>query len=100
MKKIGLSILLIFTLFTYVNAEEINLTVDMSGIENSGELTNGEACDDDLEPAEEGPAFEELSEAETEPCNNVDCKNLGKADVQPDNYKELPLAETLDLCDN
>jgi len=100
MKKIIVPILFIFTLFAYANSDEINLEVDMSNIEKSGELKSGEACDTDLEPAEVGATFQELPMAKTEPCRGVDCKNLAGANVQPDNYKNLPLAETSALCDD
>jgi len=64
-------------------------------------LKEGEACnDDDLEPAVLGPDMIELPMAKTEPCADVDCKNLKPAKLSKDNYKELKIAKTLPGCDS
>ena len=76
------------------------ITIDTSTAQTNSNLKDGVACDDEnLEPAEVGPAFEELPMAQTEPCTTVNCRNLDRAVMHQDNYKKLPMAETIEGCD-
>jgi len=74
--------------------------IDSTAESNNPNLKEGVACDDEnLEPAELGPDFEELPMANTLPCSGSDCADLTPATLHKDNYKELPMAKTTKLCD-
>ena len=79
---------------------EITIDTSVEASPSNPNLKDGLACDDsNLEPAELGPAFAELPMAETEPCSSVGCENLERAIMHEDNYKKLPMAQTIKGCD-
>jgi len=74
--------------------------IDSTSTSDNPSLKEGVACDDEnLEPAELGPDFEELPMANTIPCSGIDCSDLAPATLHKDNYKKLPMAKTTKLCD-
>ncbi len=61
-------------------------------------LKQGKACDfEDLEEVE-GELIVDIPMAKTEPCDQVDCKDLKPAKMLNDNYVELKTAKTIS-CD-
>jgi PBP1b-binding outer membrane lipoprotein LpoB len=74
----------------------IKLKVDNSAPSNP-KLKKGKGCEN-LEEVK-GETFDDYPEAETIPCDKVDCKDLKPAKLEDYNYKELPTAKTEGSCE-
>jgi len=125
-KYIVVNILILISLSTYTFAEsnsalpqstqlkqELNETNSSETIEivpeiiitteettSNPRLKEGVACDNEaLEPAVLEPDnYADIPMAETVPCTEVDCKDLQAAKLLKDTYKKIPMAKTQKLA--
>ena len=76
--------------------DEIKIESDTSTQKSNPALKQGEACDDEkLEPAQLSPDnYVDVPMAETLPCDDVDCSDLPPAKLHKDTFKKLPMAKT------
>ena len=79
--------------------DEIKIQAATSSEKSNPALKEGKACDfSDLEE-NKGETIIEIPMAESVPCDKVNCNNLKPATLLKDNYKELPIAKTIQGCD-
>lgn len=77
--------------------DEIKIQADTSTKKSNPALKEGEACDDEkLEAAKLSPDnYVDVPMAETVPCGGeVDCSHLKAAKLHKDTFKKLPMAKT------
>ena len=79
--------------------EEIVIKTGDDSQNKNPKLKEGEACDDEnLDPANLLPdEYQDIPMAETIPCDKVNCDNLKAARLMKDTYKKIPMAKTTKL---
>jgi hypothetical protein len=76
---------------------ELKLEVAKSDKKSNPKLKQGTGCEN-LEELK-GETFDDYPMAETEECDTVDCKDLNPAELEDDNFKELPTVKTEGGCE-
>ncbi len=79
--------------------DEFVITTNNNSQNTNPNLKEGEACDDEnLDPANLLPdEYQEIPMAETIPCDKVNCEDLKAAKLLKDSYKKIPMAKTTKL---